>query len=133
MVRLRGSIKDSFRKAFDNFDIKKIANYDENKIQALLEDKSIIRNQRKIRAVVYNANQVLKIQAEFESFKNWLVQHKAHNLEEWTLLFRENFKFTGKLIVEEFLMSIGLLKGAHKSSCPVFEKMTKVQKEWKNC
>lgn len=61
--------QDNFRKAFSNFNIKKISQYKEKDRERLLNDAGIIRNKLKIDAVIYNAQQVLIIQKEFGSFK----------------------------------------------------------------
>lgn len=60
--------RENYRKAFDGFDIQKIADYDEAKIQELLQNPGIVRNRLKVRSVVKNANVVLRIQEEFGSF-----------------------------------------------------------------
>ena len=60
--------RGNFRLAFDNFDAKKIANYNEGKIQSLLQDAGIIRNKLKVRAAITNAQGFLEIQKEFDSF-----------------------------------------------------------------
>ena len=60
--------KENFRKSFDNFDIKKISKYQEKDIERLLEDRSIIRNKLKINAVIFNAEKVISIQKEYNSF-----------------------------------------------------------------
>ncbi len=113
----------NFRKAFDNYDIAKIANYGEIKINSLLQDAGIIRNKLKVNAVIYNAQQILKIQKEFGSFKNWIELNHPLSKEEWVKLFKKYFKFVGGEIVNEFLMSTSYLKGAHEESCPVYSKM----------
>jgi len=64
--------RENFRKAFDCFDPEKVAKYDENKIEALIQDKSIIRNKHKITACVNNAKQFLDIQKEFGSFDQYI-------------------------------------------------------------
>ncbi|MDO5655112.1 MAG: DNA-3-methyladenine glycosylase I [Flavobacteriaceae bacterium] len=64
--------RENFRKAFDNFDYKKIALYQEEKIQSLLHDPGIIRNSMKIRAAVNNAQRFIEIQQEFGSFCNYI-------------------------------------------------------------
>jgi DNA-3-methyladenine glycosylase I len=64
--------RDNFRKAFDFFDYKKIANYNENKVTALLQDAGIIRNQLKIRATITNAIAFMKVQEEFGSFSKYI-------------------------------------------------------------
>ncbi|MFZ4726256.1 MAG: DNA-3-methyladenine glycosylase I, partial [Paludibacter sp.] len=60
--------RENFRKAFDNFEVEKIALYTEEKIQLLMQDAGIIRNQLKIRATIINAQAFLKVQTEFGTF-----------------------------------------------------------------
>ena len=62
----------AYRKAFDNFDYNKVANYNERKIQALLKDEGIVRNRLKIRSAVQNANAFLKIRDEFDTFNKYI-------------------------------------------------------------
>ncbi len=64
--------RENFRKAFDAFDYKKIANYSEDKIQELLQDAGIIRNKLKVRATVTNAQLFMKVQVEFGSFSKYI-------------------------------------------------------------
>jgi DNA-3-methyladenine glycosylase I len=86
-----------------------------------LLNKGIIRNKLKINAVIYNASKVIKIVEENGSFYRWLNLQGEITLEEWVKLFKKNFKFVGKEIVNEFLMSITILPGAHKNDCPNFK------------
>ena len=64
--------EQNFRKAYNNFDIKKVAKYDEKDFVRLMSDAGIIRNRLKINAAIYNANRLLEIQKEFGSFRKWL-------------------------------------------------------------
>ncbi|AXT18379.1 DNA-3-methyladenine glycosylase I [Flavobacteriaceae bacterium AU392] len=64
--------RDNFRNAFDNFNYKKIANYNQDKIDTLLEDAGIIRNKLKINATITNAQAFMKIQEEFGSFSKYI-------------------------------------------------------------
>jgi len=64
--------RENFRKAFDNFDYVKIANYGEAKVEALLQDAGIIRNKLKVRATISNAQAFIKIQEEFGSFSKYI-------------------------------------------------------------
>ena len=64
--------REAFRKAYDNFDVDKVALYDDQKINELLQNTSIIRNSRKIKASINNAMVFKKIQQEFGSFGNYL-------------------------------------------------------------
>jgi DNA-3-methyladenine glycosylase I len=115
--------QENFRQAFDHYDISTIANYDEEKINSLLQNAGIIRNKLKVHAVIHNAQQILKIQDEFGSFKNWIEKHHPLLKEEWVKLFKKNFKFVGGEIVNEFLMSTSYLDGAHEENCSIFHKM----------
>lgn len=120
----------NFRKAFDQYSIRKIADYKEEKIADLLQDAGIIRNKLKINAVIYNAQQVLTLQNEFGSFQNWLNHNDSKTIEEWVKLFKKNFKFVGGEIVNEFLMSSGYLAGAHHKNCPIFDKIKITKPNW---
>ena len=64
--------RENFRKAFDNFDLIKIANYSEDKMAELAEDAGIIRNKLKIKATVTNAQAFIKVQEEFGSFSKYI-------------------------------------------------------------
>ena len=121
---------DNFRIAYDNFNIDKIANYNDKDINRLLDNKDIIRNKLKINATIYNANVILKLQEEYKTFKNWLDINHPKTLEEWTKLFRKNFKFVGGEIVKEFLISTGYLEGAHSKDCPIYKKVVICKPRW---
>ncbi len=124
--------QETFRKAYHNFEIKKVAAYKEKDIQRLLNDAGIIRNKLKVNAAIENAKTILGLQKEFGSFKNWLAHHHPKSKQECTSLFKKTFRFTGGEIVNEFLMSAGYLPGAHDETCPVFKKVIKAKPLWKN-
>lgn len=114
--------ENNFRKAYTNFDIKKVAKYGEKNVVRLMNDAGIIRNRLKIAAAIHNAQQLLTIQKECGSFRTWLDIHTKelhHDKKEWLKLFKKHFKFVGGEIVGEFLMSIGILPGAHDVHCSV--------------
>jgi len=115
--------QENFRKAYSGFNIRRIASYGEKDINRLLSDAGIIRNRLKIRAAIYNAQQVVNIQETHGSFKEWLDQQGSLSLKEWVALFKKTFKFTGGEITKEFLMSTGYLDGAHDKQCPVYKKL----------
>jgi DNA-3-methyladenine glycosylase I len=122
--------QENFRKAFHNFEIKKVAAYGGKDIARLLNDAGIIRNRLKVNAAVENAKTILQIQKEAGSFKAWLDNHHPKSKDEWTKLFKKTFKFTGGEIVNEFLVSSGYLQGAHDERCPVFKKALKAKPAW---
>ena len=122
--------QQNFRKAFNNFSIKKVAAYKEADRERLLNDVGIIRNRLKIDAAIHNANVILQLQKEFGSFKKWLDANHPKTKEEWMLLFKKTFKFTGGEIVNEFLVSTGYLQGAHDETCPVYKKVLKSKPAW---
>jgi DNA-3-methyladenine glycosylase I len=122
--------KDNFFKAFDEFNIDKVSRYSQKKIEKLLTNAGIIRNRLKIEATISNAKQIKEIQKESGSFKNWLDTHHPKTKEEWVKLFKQNFRFTGGEIVNEFLLSTGYLPGAHIETCPVYKKVLKQKPKW---
>lgn len=111
----------AFRAAFHNFDIATVAAFGAADRERLLSDAGIIRNRLKIDAAIHNANVILELQAEFGSFDAWILKHHPQPKTEWVKLFKKTFHFTGGEIVNEFLMSIGLLPGAHDEDCDVFK------------
>ena len=124
--------QENFYKAYDGFKIKKIASYKEKDVERLLNDAGIIRNRLKIAAAIHNAAVVLSIQKSHGSFKNWLDANHPKTKQEWVKLFKQTFRFTGGEIVNEFLMSIGYLPGAHTQDCPVYAKIIRHKPAWKN-
>ena len=82
--------RENFRKAFDNFDYKRIVNYNQKKIDSLLEDAGIIRNKLKIKATISNAQAFIDIQKEFGSFSHYIwaftngkpIKNKVKNYKE---------------------------------------------------
>lgn len=120
----------NFRKAFDNYNIEKVSKYGEKEVHRLMNDSGIIRNKLKIKAAIENAKVILNLRKENGSFRQWLDMHseKITSPEEWTVLFKKTFKFTGGEIVREFLMSTGYLPGAHSPECPVYERINLIKK-----
>ena len=111
----------AFQAAYRGFDIAAVAAFDDQDRERLLADTGIVRNRLKINAAIHNARQILAIQAEHGSFKNWLDAHAAAapGLDSWLKIFKKTFRFVGREIVNEFLMSTGYLPGAHDADCPV--------------
>ncbi len=122
--------QENFRKAYRNFDIKKVAAFKEKDFDRLMQDAGIIRNRLKIQAAIENAKTIILLQKEFGSFRKWLDHHHPLTKEEWTKLFKKTFRFTGGEIVNEFLMSTGYLPGAHTPDCPIHKKVMKAKPAW---
>lgn len=120
----------TFRKAYSNFNIKKVAAYTEADRERLMGDAGIIRNRLKINAAIENAKTILQLQQEFGSFEKWLEHHHPKTKEEWVKLFKKTCRFTGGEIVNEFLMSIGFLPGAHTDDCSIQKRILKTKPMW---
>jgi len=142
--------RENFRKAFDNFDYKKIARYDETKVEELLNDTGIIRNRLKIEATIANANALLKIQEEFGSFSNYIwkfvndkpVINKFITLEELPAktkqseliskdLKKRGFKFVGPTIIYSFMQAVGMTND-HTTDCFRYEEINQTIKNSAN-
>ena len=122
--------QSNFRKAYSNFNIKKVAAYKEADRKRLMSDAGIIRNRLKINAAIENAKTILQLQKEFGSFEKWLNQQHPKTKDEWVKLFKKTFRFTGGEIVNAFLVSIGFLQGAHDKQCPIYPKTIKAKPMW---
>jgi len=123
---------ESFRRAYDNFDLPTVASYGEVERARLLADPGIIRNRLKVNAAIENARRILALYQQHGSFKGWLDAHHPLTKDEWTKLFRKTFVFTGGEIVNEFLMSTGYLPGAHTPDCPVYAEVAQLNPPWMN-
>jgi DNA-3-methyladenine glycosylase I len=120
--------REHFRKAFDDFSIARVARYTEKRREKLLADPGIIRNRLKVNAAIENAKRILALQKSHGSFAAWLAAHHPRSKEEWVKLFKKTFVFTGGEITGSFLMSIGLLPGAHDRDCPVGRRISSAYK-----
>lgn len=127
--------RENFRKAFDDFNAQKIALYDENKINELMQNSGIVRNRLKIEAAIKNAKGFLEIQKEFGSFSNFLwdfvgkkpIINDFKNLSEVPSktplsnqiskeLKKRGFNFAGSTIIYAFLQAVGVVND-HTRNC----------------
>lgn len=122
--------KDNFFRAYDNFNLKRVAGYGEEDVRRLLNDAGIIRNKLKIAAAIHNAGVILELQREHGSFRKWLDAQHPLDKVGWIKLFKKTFKFTGGEITNEFLMSTGYLPGAHVPECPVYKEILSLGPKW---
>ena len=116
--------------AFDGFDVGRVAAYGAAERARLLDDAGIIRNRRKIDAIIENAGQFKELRAGHGSVAGWLAAHHPRKKAAWVKLFRETFRFTGGEVVNEFLMSLGYLPGAHRPDCPVYARIAALDPPW---
>jgi DNA-3-methyladenine glycosylase I len=124
--------RENFKEAFDDFDVEKVANYDEAKIEELLNNAGIIRHKGKINAAINNANVFIEIQKEYGSFSDYIWQFTDNNVlidtEENYLtnsplsdkiakdLKKRGMKFVGTTIIYSYLESIGIINN-HIHEC----------------
>lgn len=120
--------RDNYKKAYDNFDLLRVARYDDHKISQLLNNAGIIRNRKKIEASIHNAKRFLEIQMEFGSFDSyiWGFVNYQPVVNAWKCdldipsstilsdaissdLKRRGFKFIGSIIVYAHLQAVGIV------------------------
>lgn len=133
--------RENFRKAFDQFDYKKIALYQQPKIESLLQDSGIIRNKLKVNATVSNAKAFMAIQDEFGSFSKYIwsfvddvtIKNKVVNYKEAPGntelsdqvskdLKKRGFKFVGSTVMYAFMQATGIVND-HELNCFRYEEV----------
>lgn len=127
--------RENFRQAFDQFEIEKVAAYNEEKYLALMNNPGIVRHPLKIKAAIHNAQLLLEIQAEFGSFDNyfWRFNDYQIRVNHWQQLSevpatttlsdeisrkmkKRGFKFIGSTTIYAFMQAIGMVND-HLESC----------------
>jgi DNA-3-methyladenine glycosylase I len=122
--------REAFRRAYSGFVPELVAAYGDSDRARLLNDSGIIRNRLKIDAAIANARTILELRNTHGSFAGWLTAHHPKTKDDWLKLFKKTFRFTGGEIVNEFLMSIGYLPGAHVPHCPVYQLILERRPAW---
>jgi len=136
--------RENFRKAFNNFDYNKIGKYTEQKVEDLMSNKGIIRNRRKIEAVIANAKAFLQVQTEFGSFNKYIwkfvnyktVVNKFKELSELPSkteqseqmskdLKKRGFKFIGPTICYAFMQAVGMVND-HVQDCFRYDEINNI-------
>lgn len=129
--------RENFRLAMDNFDYERIVNYDEEKINELMNNKGIIRNRRKIEATINNTKVFLSIQKEYGSFANFIwsftnneilyidskITHNELSDKISSILKKKGMKFVGTIIIYSYLQAIGVIN-SHECDCFKFKGLT---------
>ncbi|MDE0779303.1 MAG: DNA-3-methyladenine glycosylase I [Alphaproteobacteria bacterium] len=122
--------REGFARAYDGFDVDIVADYGPKNRVRLLNDSRIIRNKLKVNAAISNATRIRHMRETHGGFANWLDAHHPLSKEDWVRLFKKTFWFSGGDITSSFLMGSGYLPGAHRESCPIFEKIRPHNPPW---
>ncbi len=137
--------RENYQKAFEHFDALKIAGYNKEKIERLLKNPGIIRNKRKIEAVVQNARAFLEIQNEFGSFDSYIwqfvnditIRNAWENPREIPAKTKESeamskdlkkrgFRFVGPVICYAFMQAMGMVND-HTTGCFRYSQLSQAQ------
>ena len=124
--------REAFKEAFDNFDVIKVADYDQEKIEKLLSNNNIIRNKRKISAAIKNAKIFIQIQNEFGSFSKYLwgfsnykiIKNTDNDLKTTSKLSddiskdlkKRGMSFVGSITIYSYLQAVGIIND-HELEC----------------
>ena len=138
--------RKAYKKAFDNFDVKKISEYGKRDIKRLLNDERIIRNRLKILSTIENAGKVLEIKKEFGSFDRYVwgfvnkkpIQNRFRELKEIPAntkvsdrmsndLKKRGFKFVGTTICYAFMQAVGMVND-HAINCFRYKTISRLSK-----
>jgi len=136
--------RDGYRKAFANFEVEKVAQFDEQKVQELLNNPAIVRHEQKIRSSIKNARCFLKIQNEFGSFDTYIwsfvddrpIQNKWQHLKQVPVttdisdkiskdLKNRGFKFLGSTTIYAYMQATGLVND-HITSCFRYDEIKRL-------
>lgn len=129
--------RESFQRAYDGFEVDRVAAYGDAERARLLGDAGIIRNRLKVDAAIHNARVIQQLRASHGGFAQWLDTHRTdgaavRDKAAWVKLFKRTFRFTGGEITGEFLMSLGYLPGAHRPDCPAYARTIAAGAPWAN-
>ena len=132
--------REGYRSAFENYDIAKLATYDETKVQHVLESFDVVRHKGKIASVYSNARATIELQKEFGSLSNalWQFVNDKPLVNEWEsvtevpasteqskemskFLKKRGFKFVGETICYAFMQAVGMVND-HTVDCPKYKK-----------
>ncbi len=119
-----------FQRAYDGFDVDRVAAYGDDDVARLLADAGIIRNRLKVLAAIHNARVIQQLRGSHGGFAQWIDAHHPRDRAAWVKLFKKTFRFTGGEITGEFLMSLGYLPGAHRPDCPAYRRIAAMAPLW---
>lgn len=128
--------REAFRKVYDNFDINKVCNYDDNKIEELIKNKDIVRNKLKIKASINNSKIFKQIIKEYGTFYNYLLTFTKGNIYYNSVdtksklsddiskdLIKRGMKFVGSTIIYSYLQAVGIIN-SHQENCFLSQNKT---------
>jgi len=137
--------RENFRKAFANYDLKKVSKFTEQQVEELMTDTGIVRNRQKINAAVINAAKFMEVQKEFGSFDAYIWQFTGHKTltNQWEAdggipakskeseamsknLLQRGFKFVGPTICYAFMQAAGMVND-HTKGCPRYKAVAKLK------
>ncbi len=127
--------RENYKQAFDNFDVKKVAKYDDKKKDELLQNEGIVRNKLKINSAIKNAQVFIVLQKEFGSFSNYIwafvnhkpIQNHFKDISEIPVktelsdtiskdLKKRGMSFVGSTIIYAFMQAVGMVND-HQTDC----------------
>lgn len=136
--------RKNYKEVFDNFDFNKIAKYKEKKIQSLLKNEGVIRNQLKIRSAVINANAFIQVRKEFGTFNKFIWSYVDNKpiVNSWKTLKeipaktslsdtiskdlkQRGFKFVGSTICYAYMQAIGMVND-HITTCYRYHELNRI-------
>jgi len=136
--------RESFRRAFDHFDPRRVSKYDEKKVTKLMSNPEIIRNRKKIEATIHNASRFLELQKQHGTFDSYIWQFVGGKprVNQWNFLEeipccdassdqmarelkREGFLFVGTKICYSFMQAVGMVND-HLTSCFMHEEASRM-------
>ena len=128
--------REAFRKVYDNFDINKVCNYDDNKIEELIKNKDIVRNKLKIKASINNSKIFKQIIKEYGTFYNYLLTFTKGNIYYNSVdtksklsddiskdLIKRGMKYVGTTIIYSYLQAVGIIN-SHQENCFLSQNKT---------
>ncbi len=141
--------RESYKKAFDDFDVQKVAKYDEKKIAELLQNEGIVRNKLKVNSAIKNAKVFMEIQKEFGSFSKYIwnfvdgrpIQNHFKDISEIPAktelsdaiskdLKKRGMSFVGSTIIYAFMQAVGMVND-HEQKCFRYKELSKKVKNSK--
>jgi DNA-3-methyladenine glycosylase I len=111
--------REATHRAFDGFELDRVAGYGSAEVERLLADPGVVRHRGKILAVIHNAGAMRRWRDAKGSVRAWLAANRPATPEGWLRLLKRELRFIGPEIAREWLEGTGVLPGAHRPDCPM--------------